>query len=84
MWNESIIFKHPVMAAKLGIAIGNFAASGFKKSNDDKINERKSICNSCDKWDLNGFNGSGRCLLCGCSTWAKIRMESEKCPIDKW
>jgi hypothetical protein len=30
------------------------------------------------------MRGTGRCSKCGCSTWAKLRMASEKCPIDKW
>ena len=42
------------------------------------IAARRAACESCDQWD------HGRCKSCGCYTYAKTRLRSEKCPIGKW
>jgi hypothetical protein len=46
--------------------------------------ERKSICQACEFWSPEGFRGTGKCTKCGCSTWVKLRMATERCPIGKW
>lgn len=61
-----------------------WARSGFTKASPGQIEERLSICRSCEWWNPEGFRGTGRCRKCGCSTWAKIRMTSSACPIGKW
>ena len=43
-----------------------------------RIGERRAICESCDQWE------HGRCLKCGCYTFAKTRLTNERCPIGKW
>lgn len=48
------------------------------------LEDRQSICRSCNQWDSQAINGTGRCKKCGCSTWAKLRMATEKCPLGKW
>ena len=58
--------------------------SGFEIADETKMSERKSICKECEHWISSAWNGTGKCNLCGCSTWAKIRMATEKCPIEKW
>jgi len=50
----------------------------------DEIEKRLKICKSCEFWDASGFAGTGKCKKCGCSTWAKIRMGTERCPVGKW
>lgn len=45
---------------------------------DAVIAARRAACESCDQWD------HGRCKSCGCYTYAKTRLRSEKCPIGKW
>lgn len=46
---------------------------------DDKtITARRAACEACDRWD------HGRCNECGCYTYAKTRLRSEKCPLGKW
>lgn len=50
------------------------------------VESRLSICRSCEFWDSSGFGGSGRCSICGCSTYAKLRLAASICPLDppKW
>lgn len=67
-----------------GSALVNFAKSGFPPTDIEALNVREAICKSCDLWDPSAFGGTGRCNKCGCSTWAKLRMATEKCPLDKW
>ena len=45
---------------------------------DEAIAARRAACEACDRWD------HGRCGECGCYTFAKTRLRSEKCPLGKW
>jgi ribosomal protein L33 len=58
--------------------------SGLKATPPSILEERIRICKTCELWDSTGFRNTGRCRKCGCSTWAKLRMGSAKCPIEKW
>jgi hypothetical protein len=69
---------------KLVNGVTRWAESGFAKTPDDTLKERLKICNDCEFWDAKGFKGTGKCTKCGCSTWAKLRMATERCPIGKW
>lgn len=40
--------------------------------------ERLDICKKCVHYI------QGRCAVCGCILKYKTKMETEKCPIDKW
>jgi predicted Zn-ribbon and HTH transcriptional regulator len=68
----------------VGFAVGKFSASGFKPTTKEVLEERESICHSCDQWDAAALKNTGRCKKCGCSTWAKLRMATERCPLGKW
>jgi len=57
-------------------AVYCWAVGGFRVSHSAK--NRMRICKSCD------FFSSGKCVLCGCVLKYKTKMETEKCPIDKW
>lgn len=72
------------MVVSVGKSLTKWVGSGFSKSTQEVIDTRLSICKGCEFWDAQALNGGGRCLKCGCSTWAKLRMASEKCPLDKW
>jgi len=37
-----------------------------------------NICRICD------HNLAGKCSICGCILKYKTKMDTEKCPIDKW
>lgn len=51
---------------------------GFGIASDDVVSSRRGACESCDRWD------HGRCMECGCYTWAKTRLTNERCPLGKW
>jgi len=68
----------------VGFAVGKFTASGFKPTPPEILTERESTCRSCDQWDAAALKNTGRCKKCGCSTWAKLRMATERCPLGKW
>jgi hypothetical protein len=72
------------MAANLGSSLVKWAGSGFNATDPETLASRMGTCKACDLWDAAGMAGTGRCRKCGCSTQAKLRMASEKCPIGKW
>jgi len=71
-------------AKSLASSVSSFAASGFKTATQEQFATRLEICSSCEFWVKEGFGGTGKCNKCGCSTQAKLRMASAKCPVDKW
>lgn len=74
----------PKMLKTAGSAAVNFARSGFVATDAETLAMRETTCKSCDMWDSAAINGTGRCKKCGCATWAKLRMASERCPLGKW
>jgi hypothetical protein len=71
--------------AKSLLAAGiNWTSKGFELASEEQLKYRMEICKSCPFWDPEGMMGTGKCNKCGCSTQAKLRMATEKCPIDKW
>lgn len=65
-------------------SITQFAQSKFLVTPPEVLAEREATCRACPEWDANALNKTGRCRKCGCSTWAKLRMATERCPIGKW
>ena len=61
-----------------------FARSGFATTPPEILATREATCRACPEWDAAALNGTGRCRKCGCSTWAKLRMATESCPLGKW
>ena len=78
---ETIIFSRP---AKAAISFNNWAKSGFHLVKQEIFEQRKKICKNCDLWDKSAFGNTGKCKECGCSTWTKLKMNTERCPIGKW
>jgi len=74
----------PQQAASLGKSLLNWTASGFSPTPPDILAAREATCRACPEWDAAAMGGTGRCQICKCSTWAKIRMATERCPIGKW
>ena len=72
------------MIARFGSAAHRFARAGFATTPPESLATREATCRSCPEWDATALNNTGRCRKCGCSTWAKLRMATEKCPIGKW
>jgi len=48
-----------------------------------KPKERMKICHSCE-YLKRGFIKPSECEVCGCIIRLKVRIPSEKCPMDKW
>jgi len=72
------------MLVRFGIASKKFASSSFAITPPEALATREATCRACPKWDAQALNNTGRCRKCGCSTWAKLRMATEACPIGKW
>jgi len=45
---------------------------------EDVIATRRKHCEGCDRWN------HGKCLECGCYTYAKTRLTREQCPLGLW
>jgi len=75
-------FERPVSSALT--AASRFARSGFFTSPPEILATREATCRACPEWDAQALNATGRCRKCGCSTWAKLRMATERCPLGKW
>lgn len=72
------------MAATAARAVAGWVKAGVPVATPDQYEIRRRVCVSCEHWDSQALRGTGRCKLCGCSTWAKLRLATEKCPVDKW
>jgi predicted Zn-ribbon and HTH transcriptional regulator len=75
-------FERPIASALT--AAHRFARAGFATTPPDILASREAICRACPEWDAAAINSTGRCRKCGCSTWAKLRMATERCPLSKW
>jgi hypothetical protein len=71
-------------AKSLAASVKTWVGSGLQIATEDQVNYRLEICKSCEFWNASGFARTGSCKKCGCSTQAKLRMATSKCPIDKW
>lgn len=74
----------PQMASSLAGSMATWAMGGFQVAEESTLAGRLAICHGCEFWDAKGFGGTGRCQKCGCSTQAKLRMATSKCPEGKW
>ena len=72
------------MAKSMVNSTTRWAKGGLKLTDEPTLKTRLETCHGCEHWNPKGFRGTGRCMKCGCSTWAKLRMATEKCPIGKW
>jgi len=76
--------KMSEMAKNLLDSSVGWMRSGFVATEKEILEKRIETCRGCEFWNPKGFRNTGRCMKCGCSTWAKLRMATEKCPIGKW
>jgi len=72
------------MIARFGHAAHRFARAGFASTPPEILATREATCRACLEWDATALNATGRCRKCGCSTWAKLRMATGRCPLGKW
>ena len=59
-------------------SILNWAKTGMKLLDDARFSARLAICKNCQ------FFASGTCRKCGCVLRMKLRLPTEKCPLDLW
>jgi hypothetical protein len=76
--------KQIEMMTRFVQASSRFARAGFVTTPPESLAAREATCRACPEWDATALNATGRCRKCGCSTWAKLRMATERCPIGKW
>jgi hypothetical protein len=62
----------------------NWSKNDFGLVTDDQYNERLEKCKACERWNPTGFNNTGECSECGCSTIVKLKLTTSKCPLDIW
>jgi hypothetical protein len=79
-----MVARRAEILARFGHAAHRFARSGFVATPPEALAAREATCRACDQWDASALNATGRCRKCGCSTWAKLRMATETCPLGKW
>lgn len=48
-------------------------------ASDDKVSQRKSICEQCENRSMLGV-----CKSCGCIIASKVKFEHSQCPEGKW
>lgn len=51
-----------------------------KKVSDSLAEDRLNICKTCPEF----FSLTTQCKKCGCFMAAKTKLESAKCPLNKW
>jgi hypothetical protein len=76
--------QHIIDFRRFGIAAFNFIRNGAPTTQPEILSSREATCHACIEWDAGALNNTGRCKKCGCSTWAKLRMATERCPLGKW
>jgi hypothetical protein len=65
-------------ALNFGKAVVIHAADGFHRAENDVVEKREGLCNTCPA------NKGGECELCGCLVKIKVTWRSEKCPMEIW
>jgi hypothetical protein len=86
-WKEQFCISPPSLKkqiSSLAKSSQRWIRSGLRLSDQKTIQQRVDICSKCEFWEQNALIQTGRCMKCGCSTWAKIRVATEKCPVGKW
>jgi hypothetical protein len=79
-----MLARRAEMLVRFGNAAHRFARAGFATTPPEALTTREATCRACPEWDAQALNATGRCRKCGCSTWAKLRMATEACPLGKW
>ena len=66
------------MAASFAGSMAKFAASGFKRVDEESYHLRVGQCEPCS------YRRGNRCMLCGCFFAQKAWLPHEDCPIGRW
>lgn len=81
---SEMLTRRAEMLARFGHAAGRFLHNGAPTTPTEILSDREATCRACQEWNATALNNTGRCKKCGCSTWAKLRMATERCPLGKW
>lgn len=60
--------------------VNDLIRRGAVMATEEKAETRMNICAACKCFEKE----SSRCSLCGCFMNVKVRIDSTKCPINKW
>ena len=66
------------LATSFAGSMAKFAASGFKRVEEESHRLRVGQCEPCS------YRKENRCMLCGCFFAKKAWLPHEDCPIGKW
>ena len=78
-------FGYPIPRGILHGATGIAKAiTGTGGASEELVARRTAICNAPCEHAVTSLGVFQTCNLCGCSTWAKVRNATEKCPAGKW
>jgi len=82
--NKKINLKSKVKS--LAKDVIKWSKNDFGLTTDEQYQLRYNMCKACEFWDPTGFNSTGTCLKCGCSTVVKLKLVSTECPLipPKW
>jgi len=61
-----------------------WSQNDFGLVTQEQYNARLEKCKACPSWDSTGFNNTGLCKECGCSTVIKLKLTTTSCPLRKW
>jgi hypothetical protein len=62
------------------------AAFRIDRADPQHVQERNALCQACPEARKCSKNATRKCFcgVCDCFLPAKLRIKSEKCPLDKW
>lgn len=63
-----------------GRAVKQVVRGGALEVSTEVYEQRLDTCRGCEQYDIRAH----RCARCGCNTEFKLRLTTEKCPLDKW
>ena len=76
-----------VMIKKIKSVVQEFvkwSENDFGLVTNEQYSERLKSCKACKSWNPTGYNNTGECTECGCSTIVKLKLISTECPLHKW
>jgi hypothetical protein len=65
-------------------ALVEWSKNDFGLTTDKQYNERYQKCLACKSFNPTGYNNTGECTECGCSTIAKLKLISSRCDLGHW
>jgi hypothetical protein len=61
-----------------------WSKNDFGLVTDEQYIERFNKCKACKSWNPTGFNNTGECTECNCSTIVKLKLTTTECPLGTW